>query len=373
MNMPYNDGNRKLLIFSAFADTANYLYNSVSGELLKHGINTACVTGSGDPRTTSGNIRCDFNAVLRHFSPKSKLGQDIPRHKQIDVLIATDCISEGQNLQDCDTVVNYDIQWNPVVLIQRFGRIDRIGSTNKKIAMINFFPNMALNDYLQLEQRVKGKMTAVNLTASGDEDFLSPEMNDFIFRKKQLERLQKEVIEIDELNDNISLTDMNMNDYIYELADYIKSNREIMRVPTGVFSVADSDVKGCIFCFKHHGDGTKPATQSSLYPYYIVYVGNDGSIYYGSANAREALKAFRKISYGKTKPDRELFGKFNKRTQNAEDMSFYSLLLNKAIEAIQGDEDKKAQTTVFDFGGYNNEFADSSTDDFELISFLVVE
>ena len=227
-----------MLIFSAFADTANYLYDSIAQELAQHGINVACITGSGEPRTTMKNIRSEFNTILRHFSPKSKLGEDLPKEKQIDVVIATDCISEGQNLQDCDNVINYDIQWNPVVLIQRFGRIDRIGSQNKNIAMINFFPHLALNDYLQLEQRVKGKMTAVKLTSTGEEDFLSPEMNDFKFRKKQLERLQKEVVELDELDDNISLTDLNMNDYLYELSGYIREHPEILRIPRGVYSVA---------------------------------------------------------------------------------------------------------------------------------------
>ncbi|NSW92159.1 MAG: DEAD/DEAH box helicase family protein [Firmicutes bacterium] len=370
---PYNPGNRKLLIFSAFADTANYLYDNIAEKLAKHGINTACITGSGEPRTTLKNIRSEFNAILQHFSPKSKLGQDLPKQEQIDVVIATDCISEGQNLQDCDTVINYDIQWNPVVLIQRFGRIDRIGSQNKNIAMINFFPNMELNDYLQLEQRVKGKMTAANLASTGEEDFLSPEMNDFMFRKKQLERLQEEVIEIEELNDNISITDLNMNDYIYELSGYIKDNPEILRVPRGVYSVTEGEKKGCIFCFKHQNEDGKPVNESSLYPYYIMYISNNGEVYYGNTNAREALKEFRKIAYGKSKPDPGLFKKFNKRTSNAEDMSFYSKLLNKAIEAIQGEEDKKAEMTIFDFGGYNNEFANSTADDFELISFLVVE
>ncbi len=370
---PYNEGNRKLLIFTAFADTANYLYDSISKELSKHGINIACITGSGEPRTTMKNVRCEFNTILRHFSPKSKLGQELVKNDQIDVVIATDCISEGQNLQDCDCVINYDIQWNPVVLIQRFGRIDRIGSKNESIAMINFFPNMKLNDYLQLEQRVKGKMTAVNLTATGDEDFLTPEMNDFMFRKKQLERLQNEVVEIDELNDNISLTDLNMNDYVYELSAYIKDNPEIMRIPRGVYSVADGEKKGCIFCFKHQNDDTKPSSESSLYPFYIMYMSSEGQVYYGNVNAREALKEFRKIAYGKAKPDPELFKKFSKRTKNMEDMTLYSQLLTKAITAIQGDEDKKAELSIFDFGGYNNDFANSSTDDFELISFMVVE
>jgi SNF2 family DNA or RNA helicase len=370
---PYNPGNRKMLIFSAFADTANYLYDSIAQELAQHGINVACITGSGEPRTTMKNIRSEFNTILRHFSPKSKLGEDLPKEKQIDVVIATDCISEGQNLQDCDNVINYDIQWNPVVLIQRFGRIDRIGSQNKNIAMINFFPHLALNDYLQLEQRVKGKMTAVNLTSTGEEDFLSPEMNDFKFRKKQLERLQKEVVELDELDDNISLTDLNMNDYLYELSGYIREHPEILRIPRGVYSVAGGEKKGCLFCFKHQNNDARPSSESSLYPYYVMYMSNDGEVYYGNANARETLKEFRKIAYGKSRPDPKLFKKFNRRTKNTRNMSFYSKLLNKAIEAIQGHEDQKAQQSIFDFGGYQNEFANASSDDFELISFLVVE
>ncbi|OCZ51090.1 helicase-related protein [Dehalobacter sp. TeCB1] len=370
---PYNPGNRKILIFSAFADTANYLYNSISQELSRHGIHTACVSGSGDPKTTLKGVNCEFNNILRHFSPRSKMGQELPKEKNIDVLIGTDCISEGQNLQDCDCVINYDIQWNPVVLIQRFGRIDRIGSQNANIAMVNFFPNVQLNDYLQLEQRVQGKMMAVNLGSTGDEHLLSPEMNDFLFRKKQLERLQKEVIDMDDLNDNISLTDLNMNDYLYELSGYIKDHPEIRRIPRGIYSLVDDVKKGCIFCFRHQGDNEKPKNESSLYPYYIMYMTVEGEVFIGNANAREALKEIRKLCYGKCTPDSELFKKFNKVTRNAEDMSVYSSLLSKAISAIQGEEDKKAQTSIFDFGGYNNEFANSSSDDFELISFLVVD
>jgi superfamily II DNA or RNA helicase len=372
MNKPYNPGNRKVLIFSAFADTANYLYDSISEECSRHGVNVACVTGSGNPRSTIKGLS-EFNQVLSHFSPRSKMGQELPREQQIDVLIGTDCISEGQNLQDCDCVINYDIQWNPVVLIQRFGRVDRIGSKNQQIAMINFFPNVELNDYLQLEQRVKGKMLGVNLTSTGDEDLLSPEMNDFMFRKKQLERLQEEVVDMDDLNDNISLTDLNMNDYLYELAGYIKEHPEIKQVPKGIYSVVDGGTKGTIFCFKHHSDISKPNNESSLYPYYIMYMTESGEVHFGNKNAREALKEFRRLCYDKNIPIAELFNKFNKETRNAENMSKYSSLLNKAIQAIQGEEDKNAQISIFDFSGYNNEFANTSSDDFELISFLVVE
>lgn len=372
-NTPYNKGNRKIIIFSAFADTANYLYDCLAPRLSQTGVNVACITGSDKPRTTIKGLHCEFNQVLCSFSPISKTGGNLPESKQINVLIATDCISEGQNLQDCDCVVNYDIQWNPVVLIQRFGRIDRIGSKNADIAMINFFPNVKLNDYLQLEQRVKGKMMATNLTSTGDEDFLSPEMNDFMFRKKQLERLQNEVIDMEDLNDNISLADLNMNDYLYELTGFIKDHPEVKRVPRGIYSLTEGEKKGCIFCFKHQAETAKPASESSLYPYYVMYISSNGELYLGNASARETLMEFRKLAYGKSEPHPELFKRFNKTTKNANDMSVYSNLLNKAIQAIQGDEDKKAQASIFDFGGYSNEFANSSNDDFELISFLIVE
>jgi ERCC4-related helicase len=372
IHTPHNSGNRKMLIFSAFADTANYLYDSLANELSRHGVNAACVTGTGNPRTTIKGLS-EFNQVLRYFSPQSKMNEDLPKEQQIDVLIATDCISEGQNLQDCDCVINYDIQWNPVVLIQRFGRIDRIGSKNEKIAMINFFPHVELNEYLQLEQRVKGKMMATNLVSTGDEDLLSPEMNDFLFRKKQLERLQEEVVDMDDLNDNISLTDLNMNDYLYELAGFVREHPEIKRIPKGIYSLVDGGTKGVLFCFRHQSDFSKPKNESSLYPYYIMYITTDGVVHFGNANAREALKEFRRLAYGKSDTNRELIDNFNKATTNAEDMSYYSSLLSKAIKAIQGEEDKNAQVSVFDFSGYNNEFANSSTDDFELISFLVID
>lgn len=299
--------------------------------------------------------------------------KEIPAEEQIDLLIGTDCISEGQNLQDCDTVINFDIQWNPVSLIQRFGRIDRIGSKNTNIQMINFFPNMELNEYLGLEARVKGKMTTLNLVSTGDEDVLTPEMNDFNFRKRQLERLRDEVIDIEDANDNISLTDLNMNEYLNELSEYIQNVPEIKKVPKGVYSVTDGDNAGVLFCFKHRNDANKPKSDSSLYPYYLIYMRNNGEVLFGNGQAREVVKQFRKLCYGKSKPVMELFKKFFVRTNNAKDMQFYSDLLNKAIKSIKGEEESKATQLMFDFGGFNNAFADETADDFELISFLVVE
>lgn len=371
-NTPYNKGNKKVIIFTAFSDTAEYIYSKISEELKKNNIYTASVTGKGI-KTNNSYVDSDFNSVLCAFSPLSKMKKEIPQNEQIDILIGTDCISEGQNLQDCDTVINYDIQWNPVSLIQRFGRIDRIGSLNKEIQMINFFPDMELNDYLGLEERVKGKMTTLNLVSTGDEDVLTPEMNDFNFRKRQLEKLKDEVIDIEDANENISLTDLNMNEYLYELSEYVNKVPEIKKVPNGVYSVTDGEKQGVLFCFKHSSLSEKPKSDSSLYPYYLLYISNNGEILLGNGQAREVVKLFRKLCYGKYQPIPELFNKFFNRTNNTEDMIFYSDLLNKAINSIKGSEEEKAIQSVFDFGGFNNAFADESADDFELISFLVVE
>lgn len=367
--MPYNDGNKKVIVFTAFADTADYLYDKLSKKL---NVYTACVTGKRIV-INNKNVDSEFNSVLCAFSPLSKMKKEISVDEQIDLLIATDCISEGQNLQDCDTVINFDIQWNPVSLIQRFGRIDRIGSKNTNIQMINFFPNMELNDYLGLEARVKGKMTTLNLVSTGDEDVLTPEMNDFNFRKRQLERLKDEVIDIEDANDNISLTDLNMNEYLNELSEYIQNVPEIKKVPKGVYSVTDGDNAGVLFCFKHRNDANKPKSDSSLYPYYLIYMRNNGEVLYGNGQAREVVKQFRKLCYKKKQPIMELFQQFFVRTNNVKDMQFYSDLLNKAIKSIKGEEESKATQLMFDFGGFNNAFAEETADDFELISFLVVE
>ncbi|MEF9984492.1 MAG: helicase-related protein [Oscillospiraceae bacterium] len=369
---PYNKGNKKIIVFTAFADTADYIYSQIASELKRNSLDTACVTGKG-VKTTNKNVDSDFNSVLCAFSPKSKMKKELPATKQIDILIGTDCISEGQNLQDCDTVINFDIQWNPVSLIQRFGRIDRIGSTNECIQMINFFPNLELNEYLGLEQRVKGKMTTLNIVSTGDEDFLSPEMNDFNFRKRQLERLKDEVIDIEDANENISLTDLNMNEYLYELSEYISKMPELKSVPNGVYSVTDGSDQGVLFCFKHSSLSEKPKSDSSLYPYYLIYLDCKGELLYGNGKAREVVKLFRKLCYGKSEPVKQLFDQFFNRTNHTKDMKFYSELLNKAVNSIKGEEEAKAFQTTFDFGGFNNAFAEETSDDFELISFLVVE
>ena len=363
------------MIFTAFADTANYLYDNLINFAQRNNLVIATVTGSGSPRCTYNPHKraLSFEDILCRFSPKSKLRETLPPEQQVDILIATDCISEGQNLQDCDCVINYDIQWNPVALIQRFGRIDRIGSTNKQIQMINFFPDVNLNDYLQLESRVKNKMVQVNIAATGDENILDKGMNDITFRQKQLERLQEEVIDIDETKEGISLTDFNLNDYLYEVASYIKQNKEINRTPHGIYSITNAEQKGVIFCFKHKNIDMKPKNESSLYPYYLIFIGTDGNIITNNTQVRDLLKQFRNLCYQKNTIDENIFKEFYKETNNIKDMSFYSNLLTKSIQSIQGKEVEQAKQTIFDFTGYDNAFSNETTEDFELISFLVIK
>lgn len=367
---PYNAANRKVLIFSAFADTGEYLFRQLEKELQALGVYTGFVSGS-KPVRSNNKIPQEYSALLRAFSPVAKRVEKRNPELEIDILIGTDCISEGQNLQDCDCVINYDIHWNPVRLIQRFGRIDRIGSRNTQIQMINFFPNIELNEYLNLEQRVKGKMLAVNLASTGDEDILSPEMNDIRFRKRQLEKLKEEVIDIDEASDNLSLTDLNLNDYLFELVQYVKQTPDIKKVPKGIYSVTDGEKNGALFCFKHSNSKLKSNSDSSLYPFYLIYISSDGEVIHGNLQAREALKEFRKLCVGKNTVDTLRNSTFLKRTNNTKNMSVYSKLLTKAVGNIQGDEVKKAQASLFDFSGFDNPFAGETADDFELISFLV--
>lgn len=374
---PYNSGNKKIIIFSAFADTARYLYDQLEPELRKKNLMVAMVSGSDKPRVNNKQIDTSFHAVLSAFSPKSKLRSELPAEEQIDIMIATDCLSEGQNLQDCDCVINYDVQWNPVTLIQRFGRIDRIGSTNTQIKMISFFPDMDLNEYLNLEGRVKSKMVTSNVAGTGGDDLLSPEMNDISFRSKQLLRMKEEdeILDLEETNEGLSLTDLNMNEYLYELAEYLKQAPELTKTPSGIYSIAhtaDELSSGVLFCFKHRNILEKPKTDSSLYPYYLVSVSQDGSVLLGNHKAREALKLLRKNCVSQSEPIPELVAAFLEETNHCKDMGGYSTLLNAAIQSIQGQESDKSDTSIFDFGGYENPFAEEDADDFELISFLIL-
>ena len=302
--------------------------------------------------------------------------------EQIDILIATDCISEGQNLQDCDYLINYDIHWNPVRIVQRFGRIDRIGSINKVIQLVNFWPNMELDEYINLEQRVKNRMVMLDLSATGDDDLLSAESKNLEYRKNQLKQLQNEVLDVEDLQGGISITDLTLDDYIMSLDRFMKENPNVLeKYPTGVYAVADIPnknkeecVEGVIYCLKQkkHTDSQELAT--SLYPYYLVYVHSDGSIHVKNTNPKKILDLYKVLCQTKSEPIESLVKKFNKKTKNGSDMSEYTDLLEKAVYDIKGIVEQKGIQSLFQLGQATLlDNTVSGLNDFELVSFLVVE
>jgi hypothetical protein len=346
---PINPDNKKLIIFTAFADTAKYLYDNIAvwakNEL---GVYAALVTGSGDNKTEMPGIRKDLASIITSFSPVSKERDKIDSSltAEIDLLIATDCISEGQNLQDCDYLINYDIHWNPVRIIQRFGRVDRLGSKNDKIQLVNFWPNMALDEYINLEARVSGRMVLLDISATGEENVIeftdSGKMNDLEYRRKQLEKLQNEVVDIDDVEGGISITDLTLNDFRMDLSDYIKEHENLLeRIPPGAYAVAtiDGPLKdefspGVIFCLRNEGAGTVSDATYSLSPYYLVYVKNDGSILLQFTQTKKILDLLKKMSIHGKFVDDAATNRFSGLTRGGFDMSQYQGLLSKAVQAL---------------------------------------
>lgn len=378
---PINEGNKKIIIFTAFADTAVYLYNNVSGYVKeKYGLNTAMVSGMVEGRTTCPKLKCDLNTVLTCFSPISKdKNLLMPNDKtEIDFLIATDCISEGQNLQDCDYLINYDIHWNPVLIIQRFGRIDRIGSRNKVIQLVNFWPDVTLDDYINLKAKVETRMKIVNMTATGDDNILSDEeKTDLEYRKAQLKRLQEEVVDIEEMSSGISIMDLGLNEFRLDLLDYIKHNPDIEKTPFGLHSIAPASADtpaGVIYVLKNRSGSVNINNQNRLHPFYMVYIGNDGEVICDHLSPKKMLDKMRFICKGKTEPIPELYKQFNKETHDGKNMSEFSKHLGEAIASII---EVKAESDIDSFlGGSQVSFLSNEIkglDDFELICFLVIK
>ena len=374
---PINPGNKKVLIFTAFADTAEYLYENIAPKVKELGLNTALVTGSVDGRTTIPNFQAEMNHVLCCFSPVSK-DRDVlyPKDKNndIDILIGTDCISEGQNLQDCDYCINYDIHWNPVRIIQRFGRIDRIGSKNKVIQIVNFWPNLTLDEYINLKARVETRMKISVMTSTGDDDLINPEeKGDLEYRKAQLKKLQEEVVDLEDMTSGVSIMDLGLNDFRMDLLAYMKEHKDIDHMPFGIHSVAHGDKPGVIFVLKNVNQKINIKNQNRLHPFYMVYVGMDGEIITNHLQPKDTLDEMRHIARGKTEPDKELCKIFNKETRDGRDMGKVSGLLEDAIGSIIEAKDEEdidsfftAGKTSFQSGGF------SGLEDFELICFMVV-
>lgn len=380
---PINEGNKKIIIFTAFADTAGYLYDNVSEYVKsKYGLNTAMVSGSVDGRTTCPKLRGDLNTVLTCFSPISKgrdLFESIP-NEDIDILIATDCISEGQNLQDCDYLINYDIHWNPVRIIQRFGRIDRIGSKNKYIQLVNFWPDVTLDDYINLKAKVETRMKIVNITSTGtgdDNPLSDEEKTDLEYRKAQLEKLQEEVVDIEDMTTGISIMDLGLNEFRLDLLEYIKNHPDIEKAPFGLNAVvpANEDAPaGVIFVLKNRSDSVNIDNQNRLHPFYMVYISNDGEVICDHLSPKDMLDKMRFLCKGKTEPIPDVYKQFNKETRDGKDMSKFSELLGEAIASII---EVKDESDIDSFlGGSQVSFLSNEIkglDDFELICFLVVK
>lgn len=377
---PINADNKKIIIFTAFADTAEYLYENVRGYSKNNfGINTAMITGSVDGKTTAPLKNKDLNTVLTCFSPVSKgrdLFESIPKC-DIDILIATDCISEGQNLQDCDYLINYDIHWNPVRIIQRFGRIDRIGSKNKYIQLVNFWPDVTLDEYINLKAKVETKMKIVDMTATGDDNILSEdEKTDLEYRKAQLEKLKNEVVDIEDMTTGISIMDLGLNEFRLDLLEYIKQHPDLDKTPYGLHSVAQASEdapQGVIFVLKNINGNVNIDNQNRLHPFYMVYIGNDGEVICDHLSPKNMLDKMRLLCKGKTEPIPQLYRQFNKDTRDGRDMSEFSELLGEAIASII---EVKEENDIDSFlGGGQISFFDNEIkglDDFELICFLVV-
>lgn len=381
INNPINEDNKKIIIFSAFADTAEYLYDNVSVYVKdKYGLDSAMITGSVDGKTTAKLPNKDMNTVLTCFSPISKdrdLFTSIPK-VDIDILIATDCISEGQNLQDCDYLVNYDIHWNPVRIIQRFGRIDRIGSKNAVIQLVNFWPNVTLDDYINLKAKVETRMKIVNMAATGDDNILSDEeKTDLEYRKAQLQRLQEEVVDIEDMTTGISIMDLGLNEFRLDLLEYTKNHPDLDKTPFGLHAVApatEDAPAGVIYVLKNRTNSVNIDNQNRLHPFYMVYIGADGEVICDHLSPKQMLDKMRYICKGKEEPIPELYKQFNKETRDGRNMTEFSKLLGDAIASIievkeESDIDSFLSGNQISF--LSNEI--KGLDDFELICFLVVK
>lgn len=378
---PINNDNRKVIIFTAFSDTALYLYNNLAGRIKdRYGLNVAIVTGDIDARSTlKTNEKMDFNKVLTLFSPMSKEKAVIyPEiNEGIDVLIATDCISEGQNLQDCDYLINYDIHWNPVRIIQRFGRIDRIGSQNEVIQLVNYWPDMTLDEYIDLKGRVEARMKVSVMTSTGDDNPISPEeKGDLEYRKAQLKKLQEEVVDIEDMSDGVSIMDLGLNEFRLDLLEYMHTHKNVELTPFGLHAVVSSNKyaePGVIFVLKNRNNGINIDKKNRLHPFYMVYLRYDGSVVVNYHSPKDLLDRFRSLCKGKSKPETEPCKEFNKETRNGFKMERYSKLLGDAVSSIIN---VKEESDIDSFlSGIQSElFTKEITgiDNFELICFLVV-
>lgn len=381
VELPLNEGNKKIIIFTAFADTANYLYDNISKYAKENfGLETAKIVGSNQNKVTI-KIPNELNTILTCFSPRSKEKDlTIPDIKgEIDILIATDCISEGQNLQDCDYLINYDIHWNPVRIIQRFGRIDRIGSKNEVIQLVNFWPNMTLDEYINLKDRVESRMIVMDMTATGEDNVLSNKSNDLEYRKAQLKKLQdEEVLDLEDMNSGVSITDLGLSEFRMDLLSYIKENGDLSKVPFGLHSVVKSDIEngiepGVIYILKNINNDMNINNKNRLHPFYLVYISDEGKVISNHIEAKNTLEILRSLCRGEKEPLKDICNIFNKETKDGRKMNKYSMLLEESIKSIINVSEESDIDSLFSFGGTSMLLSTiKGVEDFELIAFLAI-
>lgn len=384
INNPFNEGNRKILIFSAFADTTNYLYEQLSPMLLnKYGLNSARIQGAQSGNTATVRGEKDTDRLLTLFSPFSKerdVAYPEDRDVNIDVLIATDCVSEGQNLQDCDICINYDIHWNPVRIVQRFGRIDRIGSRNKYIQLVNFWPNVSLDEYINLNARVENRMTLVDATATGDDNIIASEQADLDYRKEQLKKLQEgDLQDLEDVDGSITITDLGLNEFRMDVVAYIKAHGEPKNIANGLYCVVRHDdemniPKGVIFVLKNRNPSVNIGNKNRLHPYYLVYLDDNGNVVHNHIEVKKILDIIRTTCKHKSEPIADLCRAYNKETKDGYKMDKYSRLLDKSIQSILEVKEANDLDTLFNTGSavlFNSGL--KGIDDFELITFVVVK
>jgi hypothetical protein len=374
---PINPDNKKVLIFSAFADTVHYLYEHISEYAKKElGLEVARISG-GDRNDSTLKIGSDFHNILSHFSPRSKGFKSVDG-REINILIATDCISEGQNLQDCDMLINYDIHWNPVRIIQRFGRIDRIGSSNADIQLVNFWPQLSLDDYIKLKSRVENRMFIVDATGTGEDNVLTNQSSDLSFRKEQLEKLQNEVMDIEDMGSGISITDLGLNDFRMDLINFLKENPSLHQIPHGVHTVCESNPdmgiqSGVIFVLKNINPEVNIDNTNQLHPFYMVYISNEGEILSNHLQVKNTLDTLRSQCKGYNQPIKKVYEPFNEETEDGKNMKKYSGLLDNSVESILSVKSEKVIDSLFLDGGTTALLSSvKGLSDFELISFFVI-
>ena len=381
-----NEGNKKIIIFTAFSDTADYLYENIAAWAQNElGLHSALVTGSGTNQCTINKINKDLNNILTNFSPisKERVKIDPNATTEIDILIATDCISEGQNLQDCDMLINYDIHWNPVRIIQRFGRVDRLGSRNNAIQLANFWPNMELDEYINLESRVSGRMVLLDISATGEENVIeydeNRQMNDLEYRRKQMKQLQEAVVDLEDMDGSVSITDMTLNDFRMDLSGFMKENiSKLETAPTGfhavVSSVSDEMPLGAIFVLRDIFGKVQNASNYALAPFYIVYVSEDTNIVFNHLQSKKSLDIFKKLCANNDELEISSINNFNTTTKSGADMSLYQAMLEAAITSVIGKAEEKGIESLFSRGGTaltQDQF--KGLEDFEVVTFLIIK